>query len=273
MRRCLWTSNPRKRSPLAYGECSKTHAFAQELVAKGKKRADRYSWPRAIETTIDTLMRIPASHAAVPRIEVESYPVVSVTTPSYNMAQFLEQTIQSVLGQDYPHVDYIVMDAGSTDGSVELLQKYEGRLRYESRPDRGQADAINQGFAASQGQVFAYLNADDTYLPGAVGKAVRHLIRNPHAGMVYGDAYYTDEAGKIISPYPTHAPDIAYLNRNCYICQPASFLWRHAFEEAGWMNVNQHYALDYDLWMRLVKLYPMVKIDRVSGHVPHVPGE
>jgi glycosyltransferase involved in cell wall biosynthesis len=236
-------------------------ALAQDLVVKGTRRAAHYSWRRAVETTIAALEGLPRSRPDRSAIEVESHPVVTVTTPSYNMARFLEETIQSVLGQDYPHIDYIVMDGGSTDGTVEILKKYEGRLRYESRRDRGQAEAINRGFAASRGQIFAYLNADDTYLPGAVGTAVRHLTRNPHVGMVYGEAHYTDESGKIIGRYPTHDPDIGFLNRNCYICQPASFMWRHTFEDAGWMNVNQHYVLDYDLWMRLVKLYPMMKVD------------
>jgi glycosyltransferase involved in cell wall biosynthesis len=231
-----------------------------ELIAKGRQRASMYNWAQTVESTIAALTRVACRPGSNP-ITVDSHPLVSVTTPSYNMARFLEETIGSVLSQDYPHIEYIVMDGGSTDGTLEILKKYAGRLRYESGPDKGQAEAINKGFAASKGEVFAYLNADDCYLPGAVGKAVSHLMRNPHAGMVYGDAYYTDESGKILGAYPTHTPDMVYLNRNCYVCQPAAFLRRYAFEDAGWMNVDQHYVLDYDLWMRLVRLYPMVKID------------
>ena len=235
--------------------------LVHDLAEKGSLRAKRYSWQNAIDATIETLTAIPAAHAARATASVETWPVVSITTPSYNMARFIEETIESVLSQDYPHIEYIVMDGGSNDGTIDILRKYRERLRYVSERDKGQADAINRGFAVTRGPIFTYLNADDTYLPGAVGTAVRHLRDNPHVGMVYGEAYYVDESGRIISSYPTHAPDIAYLNRNCYICQPASFMWRHAFEQAGWMNADQQFALDYDLWMRMVKLFPILKID------------
>lgn len=97
---------------------------------------------------------------------IDSYPLVSIVTPSLNMEPFLEQAIQSVLSQDYPNLEYLVMDGGSTDGTLEILKRYEGRLRWESRPDRGQCDAINRGFPESRGEIFGYLCADDAYLPG-----------------------------------------------------------------------------------------------------------
>src|SRR5207245_9139070 len=113
-----------------------------------------------------------------PPAEVDEYPLVSIVTPTYNMAQFLEEAIQSVLGQDYPRIEYIVMDGGSADGTLEILRKYEGRLRYHSQPDRGQTDAINKGFALSSGRVFAFLCADDSYLANPVSAALRRLA--PH---------------------------------------------------------------------------------------------
>src|SRR2546423_1804901 len=99
-------------------------------------------------------------------------PLVSIVTPSLNKGPFIEETIQSVLNQDYRNIEYIVVDGGSTDGTLDILRKYGEQLRYDSQPDRGQADAVNRGFLASRGSIFAYLNADDVYLPGAVGKAV-----------------------------------------------------------------------------------------------------
>src|SRR5579863_7933064 len=196
-----------------------------------------------------------------PGIEMRDYPLVSIVTPSYNMARFLEETIQSVLSQDYPHIEYIVMDGGSTDGSLDILRKYEGRLRYESGPDRGQTDAINKGFLQSRGRVFAFLCADDTYLPGAVGKAVSHLLANPgHAG-IYGEGYLTDENGMNLGRYPTRAFDADLLKDECFICQPAAFLWREAFADVGMMNVNLRCGLDYDLWIRLAKHHTLLKVD------------
>jgi glycosyltransferase involved in cell wall biosynthesis len=221
----------------------------QELVDRGKLRAGRYSWKRTVERTIARITGISDQPAG--EISVDEHPVVSIVTPSYNMGQYLEETIQSVLTQDYPRIDYIVMDGGSTDGTLEILKKYEGRLRYQSARDRGQSDAINKGFAISHGSVFTFLNADDTYLPGAVSTAIRHMQAEPTAGVVYGEAYYVDEQGKVIERYPTQPFDPGLLGSRCYICQPASFLWRDVFESVGMINVDQHIALDYDLWVRI----------------------
>lgn len=235
-------------------------SLAEELVRKGRIRAEHYSWENAIQATIEALSA-PGARAPRQSISVASWPLVSIVTPSYNMGRFLEETVQSVISQDYPHIEYVVMDGGSKDGTIEILNKYAGRLRYVSERDGGQAAAINKGFAATTGPIFAFLNADDTYLPGAVGKAATYMLENPYAGMLYGEAYYTDESGKILERYPTSTPDVSYLNRNCYICQPASFMRRDAFEKAGRMNEAQHYVLDYDLWMRMAKLFQMVKVD------------
>ena len=115
---------------------------------------------------------------------------------------FLERTIESVLAQDYPKIEYIVMDGGSTDGTLDILRRYEGNLRWVSGPDLGTADAINRGFALSRGEIFTYLNADDEYLPGAVSAAVRAFQAEPEASVVYGDAWWVDQAGCRIAPYP-----------------------------------------------------------------------
>ena len=119
--------------------------------------------------------------------------LVSIITPSYNQANFLETTISSVLEQDYPRIEYIIADGGSTDGSLEIIQRYASRLGWwVSERDKGQADALNQGFTHAQGEVLAYLNSDDTYQPGAVAEAVAFLQAHPQVGMVYGDANFID---------------------------------------------------------------------------------
>jgi len=188
-------------------------------------------------------------------------PLVSIVTPSYNAAGFLEETIQSVLSQDYPRIEYIVMDGGSTDGTLDILHKYQGRLQYRSEPDHGQADAINKGFKLSRGSVFAFLCADDTYLPGAVGTAVRHLQANPGYAGIYGEGHLTDETGKILCRYPTLDFDSELLKNDCFICQPASFLWRDAFLDTGMMDVNLQLGLDYDFWIRLAQRHTLLKVN------------
>jgi glycosyltransferase involved in cell wall biosynthesis len=193
-----------------------------------------------------------------------SLPTVSIVTPCLNQAQFLEATIRSVLSQDYPDIEYIVMDGGSTDGSLEILRRYDGSLRYWSAADNGQADAINRGFQLSSGEIFAFLNADDVYLPGAVATAVQALSLDPSAAAVCGKAYLMDGSGQRVGSFATGKPDLEGLRRECVICQPAVFLRREAFREVGLLNPLLHFALDYDLWIRLARSQ---KFRRVDSHL------
>jgi glycosyltransferase involved in cell wall biosynthesis len=166
------------------------------------------------------------------------------------MGAYIEQTVASVLSQDYQRIEYVVVDGGSTDDTLKILRHYEGKLRFSSGPDSGPADAINRGFRMSTGSIFAWLNADDTYLPGAVSAAVEYLVNRPQAGAVYGDAHWTEADGSIIAPYPTRDFDAALLREECFICQPACFMRRDTFEHASMLNPALQYAFDYDLWIR-----------------------
>jgi len=230
------------------------------MVQRGTEHARQFSWQRAIDLTLASFERI-VSRPNLTRIRVREHPLVSIVTPSYNMAEFLEQTIHSVLSQDYPHLEYIVMDAGSNDGTLDILRKYEGRLSFVSERDKGQADAVNRGFARSRGEIFAFLNADDTYLPGAVSTAVRHMTAHPSIGVLYGEAYYIDESGAITERYPTRPFDAALLKRNCFICQPSTFIRRDIFDAVDGMNIGLHFALDYDMWIRIAQICPIRKVD------------
>ncbi len=182
-------------------------------------------------------------------------PVVSIITPSYNQGKFIEETIQSVLNQDYPNIEYIVVDGGSTDNTIEILKKYEGRLKWISEKDRGQSDAINKGFRMAKGEILTWLNSDDTYLPGAVRKAVEYFNAHPDVGMVYGKTYLINEAGNVMGDYPTESFNYKRLAVFNFICQPSTFFRREVFFDVGGIDLELHYSMDYDLWVRIVKKY------------------
>ena len=194
---------------------------------------------------------------------VHAGPLVTVVTPSYNMARFLPETIESVLSQDYPHIQYVVMDGGSTDETVEILKSYGDRIEWVSEKDGGQSDAVNKGFARARGEIFTFLNADDVYLPGAVRHAVEAFQAHPEVGVVYGDAWYTAEDGSIIKRYPVDPYEYDRLGTLCFICQPASFIRTKVWGEVGGLNRDLHLTLDYDLWLRISDRYSMKKVDHV----------
>jgi len=187
-------------------------------------------------------------------------PLVSIVTPSFNQAYYLEKTICSVLEQNYPNLEYIIVDGGSTDGSVEIIKQYSDRIAWwVSEPDCGQTEAINKGFQHANGKIYAWLNSDDTYQPGAIREAVEFLQRNPQVVLVYGDAHYIDEKGMVIGDFPAAQTDLHRLRRGyVHIPQQASF-----FTAAGWKAVapldqSFYFAMDYDLWVRLAQIGPIV---------------
>ena len=234
----------------------------QALAVKGRARAAAFSWDIAYSKTKAAFDRITSS-TFVRRhvITIKEWPKFGIVTPTYNMGHYLEETIESILSQDYPHLDYVVMDGGSKDNTVEILKKYPGRLRWTSEKDKGQGDAVNKGWHATTGDIFTFLNADDTYLPGALASMAKHFRDKPGAGMIYGEAYHVQQDGKIIDRYPTNPFDLETLSEQCYICQPAAFMNHEAFAAAGMINTQLHFALDYELWMRIARLYPVHKVD------------
>jgi glycosyltransferase involved in cell wall biosynthesis len=187
---------------------------------------------------------------------VDHQPLVSIVTPSYNQVRYLESTIQSVLAQDYPSIEYIIIDGGSSDGSVEVIKKYVDRLAYwVSEPDKGQTDAINKGFSKANGEILAWLNSDDTYQPYAVAETVAYLQANPDVGMVYGDANFIDSRGRVIGRFPAVQTNYRKLRRGyVHIPQQAAFWRASLWDRVGPLDPSFTFAMDYDLWVRLARI-------------------
>ena len=186
-------------------------------------------------------------------------PLVSIVTPSFNQAKFIRQTITSVLSQDYPSIEYIIIDGGSTDGSIEIIREFEDQLTYwESITDEGQTDAINKGFAKAQGKYLAWLNSDDIYQPGAITGAVDYLEKHPDFGMVYGDCTFIDAEGQVIGNFPAAQTDYDRLRRGyVHIPQQSAFFRSALWQKVGPLDPSFYFAMDYDLWVRLAKEAPL----------------
>jgi glycosyltransferase involved in cell wall biosynthesis len=194
-----------------------------------------------------------------------SRPLVSIVTPSFNQGEFLEEALRSVLDQDYEPLEYVVVDGGSTDGSVEIVQRYADRLAWwASEPDSGQVAALNRGFAHSHGEYLGWLNSDDTLLPGAVSALAAELERDPSLVLVYGDAVYTDAASRETGRLPSRPWDPERMVRRAdnHVVQPSSLWRRAAWEAAGPLNERGYYFFDFEFFLRLSALGGVKRIDR-----------
>jgi glycosyltransferase involved in cell wall biosynthesis len=179
-------------------------------------------------------------------------PLVSVVTPSYNQAAYLEQTLTSVLEQDYPRLEYLVVDGASTDGSIEIIKKYVDKLAFwVSEKDSGQAEAINKGLSRARGEILAWLNSDDYYLPEAISAAVKAFQANPDVVLVYGNMLAVDERGRTTNLLKYNQLRLKDLLCFQIIGQPAVFFRREAFEGAGQLDTTYHCLLDHHLWLRI----------------------
>jgi len=203
-------------------------------------------------------------------------PLVSIVTPSFNQAHYLESTILSVLEQDYPNIEYIIVDGGSSDDSLEIIRRYANRLAWwVSEKDNGQTDAINKGFARVKGDILAWLNSDDIYERNAVGEAVSFFQGRPEVRLVYGDANFIDENGRIIGRFPAAQTNYRRLRRGYVHIPQQSAFWRaELWRKVGPLDPSFFFAMDYDLWVRLAALAPLQYLPRLwAGFRLHTQGK
>jgi glycosyltransferase involved in cell wall biosynthesis len=200
-------------------------------------------------------------------------PTVSIVTPSYNQERYIAEAIGSVLRQEGEfELEHVVIDGASTDGTVEILKRYEERVRggewagrcrgirfrWVSEVDRGQSAAIGKGFGMTGGQFCSWLNSDDTLLPGAIDGVLDTFRRNPEAGLVYGQVHFSDVSGRTVAEVETGPTDYEGLATLNLICQPGAFFRREAWDAVGGLDENLQYTMDHDLWIRIAARFPLV---------------
>ena len=189
--------------------------------------------------------------------------LVTVVTPSYNQGPFIRATIESVLSQDHPELEYVIVDGGSTDETVGIAREYSSRLTFITEPDRGQSHAINKGFRRARGEYLAWLNSDDIFLPGAVRRGAMELDRRKELGAVYGEGYLINRAGDITGRFP-HTRPFDFPRLLCfsdYILQQTVFFRKSVFEQIGYLDEDLHYVMDWDILIRLAKRFEI-------GYIP-----
>jgi glycosyltransferase involved in cell wall biosynthesis len=184
---------------------------------------------------------------------------ISIITPSFNQADYLDETIRSILDQNYPDLEYLIVDGASTDGSVRIIKKHSEHLTWwVSEMDAGQADAINKGFARATGEIVAWLNSDDVYLPDTLKTVAELFAANPDAGIIYGDVLSIDGDGNPINVQRFAQYGVEDLMQFKIISQPGVFMRRSVLEQAGYLDEDYHFLLDHHLWLRMAQLAPII---------------
>jgi glycosyltransferase involved in cell wall biosynthesis len=194
------------------------------------------------------------------------WPKISIVTPSFNQSKFLEETVRSVIFQGYPNLEYIIIDGGSTDRSVEIIRKYEDKLAYwVSEADRGQSYAVNRGFEKASGQIFGWLNSDDYLLPGTLRIVAEAYSKVPNAGGWFGGCQRVTPDGTFISVRHPKRLELEGLadKSTSWIMQPACFFAAQAWSTCGPLDTSLSYAMDLDLWLKIAKRYQIEKVDVV----------
>jgi glycosyltransferase involved in cell wall biosynthesis len=203
---------------------------------------------------------------------MDNNPLVSIIIPSLNQGAYIESTLRSVLTQDYPNLEILIIDSASTDNTAEVVAKYlawhSDRLRFISEPDNGQAHAINKGIAQTNGPIIGWLNSDDTYEPGAIRAAVDHFLAHPDVQLVYGQANFVGIDDRCIAPCAHVEPfDFHRLvHYTDFIVQPAAFFTRSAFEAVGGGDESLRYTMDYDLFLKIASRFPVAYLPKLMAN-------
>jgi glycosyltransferase involved in cell wall biosynthesis len=197
----------------------------------------------------------------------QELPTVTVVTPAYNQAEFLRDTIESILSQDYPNIEYVVLDDGSTDDTPKILADYGDRFRWETHENMGQTATINKGWSMTGGEIITWLNSDDTFYDSScVREAVEYLIEHPEVGIVFGDSMFTEADGTELGP-SRPIIDFTYekMVRTCenFISQPSAFIRRAVIEKVGDLDARYYYFMDWDLWIRAGIYFKIEHVDAI----------
>lgn len=206
----------------------------------------------------------------LPAIRLDSSPCprVTIVTPSYNQAEFIEETIRSILLQGYPNLEYIIIDGGSSDSSIEIIRKYEPWLKHwVSEPDSGQSEALNKGFGHATGSILTWLNSDDRLRPGAIQAAVEFFLQYPDVGIVYGDYNIIEASGELLGSYKSPDFDLHHQIVRQLITQPAAFFRGIVWDQVGPLNTKFHYIMDRDFWTRAALTFPIVHMGALIADV------
>ncbi len=252
----------------AAGDTARLH----DLKVAGRRQARKFSWRRTAETTLEAFQEAVrdfegARSGAQAGSDARS-PLITVVTPSLNQQAFIGRTIESVLEQGYPNVRHLVIDGGSTDGTLEILERakarYPERFDFVSEPDRGQAHAVNKGFDRASGEIIGWLNSDDLYEPGCFEAVAAAFSDQTACDVLYGRAHYVGGDDQLLGVYPTRTEfQWQTLAHECFICQPTVFLRRRVLDDGFRLDETLQMCMDYDFWIRLGKTREVRFLDRV----------
>jgi len=265
----LHTHSIEHLGPCGMGTRAEANGLLSGLLAKIHPAAELGRWTQ----TLRAFVAEPQFDTAVPRARDTAFPRISIVMPSFNQAAYIERSILSVLNQQDPNLQFIVIDGGSTDGTVEILRQYDAHLIWRSEPDRGQSDALNKGLALADGEIAGWQNSDDVYLPGALKRVRQAAARAPHAVLFSGAVASIDETDRLYRISKFIRPSALRLLHEGFVLSSQGVFWRREVEShAGQFDVDLHHGMDADFWLRVLPLGEAVFMPGLIGGFRVYPG-